>query len=77
MVYKNFEKNYNTYRMTWSSDAELEEPELDASTVSTQAAAIAARQAAAAVAAVVAEATIAHAATTTTTKQMKQWLLHH
>ncbi len=30
VVYKNFEKNYNTYRKTWSGDAEAEEPGPDA-----------------------------------------------
>jgi hypothetical protein len=30
MVYKNFEKNYNTYRLAWVGDAEAVEPELDA-----------------------------------------------
>ncbi len=31
MVYKNFEKNYNTYSRTWGGDAEAIEPELDES----------------------------------------------
>ena len=30
MVYKNFEKNYNTYRRTWGGDADAVELELDA-----------------------------------------------
>jgi len=33
MVYKKFERNYNTYRRTWFGDAEAEEPEPDASTI--------------------------------------------
>ena len=30
MVYKNFEKNYKTYRKTWSGEAIIVEPEFDA-----------------------------------------------
>ena len=33
MVYKKFEKNYKTYRTTWSSDAEAFEPKLDAEAI--------------------------------------------
>ena len=29
LVYKNFEKNYSTYRRAWGGDAEAVEPELD------------------------------------------------
>ncbi len=29
VVYKNFEKNYKTYRTTWSGDVDAFEPELD------------------------------------------------
>ena len=33
MVYMSFEKNYKTYRTTWSSDADAFQPELDAATI--------------------------------------------
>ena len=33
MVYKNFEKNYKTYRTTWSGEADAFQPELDAATI--------------------------------------------
>jgi len=33
MAYYNFEKDYNTYRMTWSGDSEGMEPEAYASTL--------------------------------------------
>jgi hypothetical protein len=32
MVYKNFEKNYNTYRRTWGADEEAVETEFTSST---------------------------------------------
>ncbi len=34
-VYKNFEKNYKTYRTTWPCDAGAFEPELDATKIAT------------------------------------------
>ncbi len=36
MVYKNFKKNYNSYRKTWSGDAVGVEPEPDAATIVAQ-----------------------------------------
>ncbi len=39
MVYKNFEKNYTTYRRTWSGVVEAEEPEPDTAKLATSLAA--------------------------------------
>ncbi len=33
MVYKNFEKDYKTYRTTWSGKAVIVEPKLDADAI--------------------------------------------
>jgi hypothetical protein len=45
MVYKNFEKNYKTYRRTWGGDAEAVELELDAMAAATSSAERAAAEA--------------------------------
>ena len=64
LVYKTFEKNYNTYRRGWSGDAEAVEPEVDAAIVAAEAAEAAAAATAAAKA----------VASTQSTERNRQWL---